>query len=238
MNVKRLLALLALVLTSAACGPREAVIDPGDGGEYEFTLTPQDFVAAIDNPYLPLVPGSRWVYEGGGERTEIEVLAETRDVMGITATVVRDMVSEGGELAEDTYDWFAQDIRGNVWYLGEDSVEYRNGRPVSTAGSWEAGVDGALPGIVMYATPVVGTAYRQEFYKGAAEDLAEVARIGQRLTVPFGSYDGVIVITEWNPLESRVVEEKFYASGVGMIKEETIRGGSGQAVLIEFSPAG
>jgi hypothetical protein len=113
------LRLIALVLLITACGGTGApVIDPGDGGDYTFDLAPADFVVGIDNPYLPLTVGSRWVFEGGGERTEIEVLAETRVVMGITATVVRDTVTEDGELIEDTYDWFAQDTAGNVWYLG------------------------------------------------------------------------------------------------------------------------
>jgi hypothetical protein len=233
------LLLLSMILLIAACGSDAApVIDPGDGGNYTFTLTPEDFVAGIDNPYLPLAVGSRWVFEGGGERTEIEVLAETRVVMGITATVVRDTVSENGAVIEDTYDWFAQDTAGNVWYLGEDSTEYENGAPVSTAGSWEAGVDGALPGIVMLATPTAGRAYRQEYYVGEAEDMAEVDRLGETVSVPFGDYEGVIVITEWTPLSPDTVEEKYYAPGVGMIKEAAIRGGSGGAELVEYTPGG
>lgn len=233
------LRLLASLLLLAACGGEAApVIDPGDGGNYAFALTPADFVSGIDNPYLPLAVGSRWVFEGDGERTEIEVLAETRVVMGITATVVRDTVSENGELIEDTYDWFAQDTEGNVWYLGEESVEYRDGEPVSTAGSWEAGVDGALPGIVMLAEPVVGQAYRQEYYLGEAEDMARVDRIEAAVAVPFGDYTGVIVITEWTPLSPDTVEEKYYAAGVGMIQEAAIRGGSGGAVLVEYTPGG
>jgi len=226
----------AVILT--ACGSGAAVIDPGDGGNYTFTLTASDFVERIDNPFLPLIPGSRWVYEGHGERTEVVVLSETRLVMGIAATIVHDTVSEGGIVIEDTYDWFAQDTEGNVWYLGEESVEYSNGQPSSTAGSWEAGIDGALPGVAMPAIPTVGQAYRQEYYVGEAEDLAEVARLGVAVTVPFGDYSGVLVITEWTPLASRTVEEKFYAAGVGMIKEAGVRGGSGGAELIEFVAGG
>jgi hypothetical protein len=231
--------LLSATLLIAACGGSAGpVIDPGDGGNYTFTLTPADFVTGIDNPYLPLTVGSRWVFEGGGERTEIEVLAETRVVMGITATVVRDTVSEDGELIEDTFDWFAQDVDGNVWYLGEDSTEYANGEPTSTAGSWEAGVDGALPGIVMLADPTAGRAYRQEYYVGEAEDMAQVDRIGQTVSVPFGDYEDVIVITEWTPLSPDTVEEKYYAPGIGMIKEAGVQGGSGGAELIEYTPGG
>ena len=231
------LLLLPLVLITA-CGQTAAVIDPGDGGTYSFELTPADFVAEIDNPYLPLAVGARWVYEGSGERTVVEVLPETRVVMGITATVVRDTVTEDGELIEDTYDWFAQDVEGNVWYLGEESVEYQNGEPVSTAGSWESGIDGALPGIAMPALPAVGQAYRQEYYLGEAEDMAEVARFEDSLSVALGDFSGVLVITEWTPLSPRTVEEKLYAAGVGMIKEQAVRGGSGSAELIEFTLGG
>ena len=158
------------------------VIDPGDGGNYAPDIDPANFVDVIDNPYLPYAVGSRWVYEGESdgetERTEVEVLDETREVMGITATVVRDTVYVDGELVEDTYDWFAQDADGNVWYLGEDTHEYEDGVAVNAEGSWEAGVDGALPGIVMPAEPQVGDAFRQEYYAGEAEDMGEIIEVG------------------------------------------------------------
>jgi len=236
--------LLAVVVLAAACGGSgsEAVIDPGDGGDYSVTLDPADFVAVIDNPWMPFVPASRWVYEGGDgvevEHIEVVVLSETRVVMGITATVVRDTVTVDGELVEDTYDWYAQDAAGNVWYLGEDSKEYEAGEVVSTGGSWEAGVDGALPGIVMEADPQVGDAYRQEYYGGEAEDMAEVVRTGEAETVTFGAFDDLVVTEEWTPLSPDVVEEKYYASGIGVVLEITVRGGSGRIELIEYRPAG
>ena len=236
--------LLAVVVLAAACGGSgsEAVIDPGDGGDYSVTLDPADFAAVIDNPWMPFVPASRWVYEGGDgvevEHIEVVVLSETRVVMGITATVVRDTVTVDGELVEDTYDWYAQDAAGNVWYLGEDSKEYEAGEVVSTGGSWEAGVDGALPGIVMEADPQVGDAYRQEYYGGEAEDMAEVVRTGEAETVTFGAFDDLVVTEEWTPLSPDVVEEKYYASGIGVVLEITVRGGSGRIELIEYRPAG
>lgn len=234
---------VAAVLAVAACGDGgEAVIDPGDDGDYSVVLDAADFVATIDNPWLPFTPGSRWVFEaredGELERIEVVVTDQTRQILGITATVVRDTVTVDGELIEDTYDWFAQDAAGNVWYLGEDSREFEDGELVSTAGSWEAGVDGALPGIIMPADPHVGAAYRQEFYAGEAEDMAEVIRVGASETVPFGSFDGLLVIEEWNPLEPDVVEEKYYAAGVGLVLEVKVRGGAGRAELIEHQPAG
>jgi hypothetical protein len=233
--------ILAGTLLVAGCeGTPEAVIDPGDGGEYSVELDPADFVPVVDNPFLPLTPGSRWVYEGndGGEveRIEVTVTGDTRVVLGITATVVRDTVTIDGAVVEDTFDWFAQDQVGNVWYLGEDSSEYEDGEVVSTAGSWEAGVDGALPGIIMQASPAVGDTYRQEFYAGEAEDMAEVVRAGASESVAFGTFDDLLVIREWNPLEPDVVEEKYYSPGVGVVLEQEVEGGSGRVELIAYEP--
>jgi hypothetical protein len=228
--------------TSADAGEATPVIDPGDGGDYQPDVDPANFVDVIDNPYLPYPPGASWVYEGTEdgetERTEVTVTPDRREVMGISATVVRDTVSVDGEVIEDTYDWFAQDRDGNVWYLGEDSKEYENGEFVSTEGSWEAGVDGALPGIVMQADPEVGMAYRQEYYVGEAEDLAEVVEVGARESVPFGDFDQLLVTEEWNPLEPDVVEEKYYAPGIGTVLEVVTKGGEGRVELIEHTPGG
>lgn len=231
--------LVAAVLALGACGgdTAPAVIDPGDGGVYEPVVDPAAFVDRIDNPFLPLLPGARWVYEGTSdgeqERVEVVVTTERRVVMGINAVVVRDTVTVDGELVEDTFDWFAQDRAGNVWYLGEDSREYEDGRVAGTEGSWEAGVDGALPGIVMPAQPAVGQAYRQEYYRDEAEDLAEVIALDGSASVPFGEYAGLLVTREWTPLEPDSVEEKSYARGVGMVLERQTAGGDGRLGLVE-----
>ena len=202
----------------------------GDGGDYQAALDPADFVARIDNPLLPFLPGSRWLYESsdGVERIEVEVLSETRDVLGIQATIVRDRVWEDGELVEDTYDWYAQDRDGNVWYLGEDSTEFEDGEPVSTAGSWEAGVDGTQAGVIMWADPTVGQAYRQEYYAGQAEDLAQVLALDGSETLQSGAYNDLVVIREWSPLEPEVIENKYFAPGVGVVLELKVaaRGGA------------
>ena len=217
----------------------EPVIDPGDGGDYRPELDPATVADRIDNPYLPLLPGARWVYEGtssdGDERIEVTVLDETRRVMGIDAVVVRDTVSADGALVEDTYDWYAQDADGNVWYLGEATAEYEDGEVVSTEGSWEAGVGGALPGIVMPARPTPGDAYRQEYDRGDAEDVAEVASAGRSATVAGRRYTDVVVIREWNPFEPEVVEDKSYAPGVGTILEVQTAGGDDRVELVEHT---
>jgi hypothetical protein len=217
----------------------QPVIDPGDGGNYHPDIDPANFVAEIDNPLWPLPAGAQWVYDGDDdgetEHIEVTVTDEQKEILGIPVTVVRDTVSDAdGNVVEDTRDFYAQDQDGNVWYMGEDTAEYENGEVTSTHGSWEAGVDGALPGIVMPADPAVGDTYRQEYFKGEAEDLAEVIRTGETVTVASGTYDNVVVTREWNPLDPDVVEEKYYAPGVGVVMETKVQGGDGRIELTEY----
>jgi hypothetical protein len=133
-------------------------------------------------------------------------------------------VTEGGELVEQTYDWYAQDKEGNVWYFGEDVTEYKNGKVTGHEGSWESGVDGARPGIAMKADPRVGQTYRQEYSKGVAEDKARVVSLNGSVEVPYGKYDRVLVTEEFTPLEPGVVERQYYVAGVGDIVEATVKG--------------
>jgi hypothetical protein len=168
--------------------------------------------APIDNPYLPMRPGSRWIYretqaDGTVQKVVVKVTHRTKLIAnGVRARVVRDTVTEKGRLVEDTFDWYAQDRRGNVWYLGEDTKEYEGGKVVSTEGSWEAGVEGAKPGIAMLARPRVGETYKQEDRPGEAEDTARVL-----------ARDGATLLTrDWNPLERGSVEYKVYRRGVGV----------------------
>jgi hypothetical protein len=200
---------------------------------------PADFAGEIDNPWLPLAPGTRWVYESSGPEPEtitVTVTDETRVVQGVTTTVVHDVVTgPDGEILEDTYDWFAQDTAGNVWYFGEDTTEYdERGRP-DRAGSWEAGVDGAQAGIVMLAAPRVGDGYQQEQYAGEAEDRATVLSLDEAVEVALGSYESVLQVEETTPLEPGLVERKYYARGVGLVLEETVSGGSDRAELLELT---
>ena len=141
-----------------------------------------------------------------------------------------------GELMELTLDWYAQDAAGNVWYFGEETAEYEGGQVTSTHGSWEAGVDGAQPGIVMPADPVIGLVYRQEFYAGEAEDLAKAVELGATADTPAGSYTDVLVTEDWTPLEPDLLERNFYAPGIGLVMERQISGGSGVTRLVEFAP--
>jgi hypothetical protein len=179
-------------------------------------INPADFTTTIDNEYFPMKPGTTFVYEGGGaEHSEMTVTHDTKKVMGVECVVVEDIEWEGDMLIERTYDWFAQDKEGTVWYFGEDTKEYENGKVVSTKGSWEAGVDGAKPGIIMQAHSKVGQSYRQEYYPGEAMDTARVLSHNAAVTVPYGSFDHALETKEWTPLQPGFSEKKYYVRGVG-----------------------
>jgi len=228
----RLFAFISALL--AACGATPPADTSGEA--YNPAIDPANFTTTIDNPFFPLIPGTKFTFEGetdeGFERIEVLVTQETREVMGVSTVVVRDTVWIDGAQAEDTYDWYAQDLDGNVWYFGEQVKDYANGQVVSSAGSWEAGVDGALPGVVMWAEPLVGKEYQQEYYAGEAEDMGKVIAVGQSITVPFGSFSDCIVTEDWTPLEPGYMEQKTYCSGVGTVKNEYVQGGSGSQELI------
>jgi len=191
------------------------------GGPYDPTIDPANFTTNIDNPYLPLKPGTTYIYEGptsqGFIRTTFAVTTNTKLIDGVTCVEVHDQVFTDGELTEDTLDWFAQDKDGNVWYFGEDSDELVNGRVSSLGGSWQAGANGASPGIVMEAHPKVGDFYRQEFLLNTAEDSAGVLDLNQTVTVPAGTFHHCLETAEVTGLEPGALEHKFYAKGVGNV---------------------
>lgn len=206
---------------------------------YSPVIIPSDFVSAVDNEFFPLAPGTVYIYEGvssdGNERNEVNVTFEIKVILGVTCVVVRDTVWVNGELSEQTLDWFAQDKDGNVWYFGEDSKEYSGGVVVSTEGSWEAGIDGAKPGIIMQGSPAAGQTYRQEYLKGEAEDMAEVLALNVTVTIPYGSYSGCLLTKEWTPLEREIVENKYFAPGIGMVLEQMVQGGSDMMNLVSIT---
>jgi hypothetical protein len=218
------------------------VVACSDDGDAQSTPDPADFTTEIDNPWWPMKPGSRWVYretdtEGANQKVVVTVTNKTKTIAnGVEARVVHDVVTESGEFVEVTDDWYAQDKDGDIWYLGEDTTEYDHGKPVSQAGSFEAGVDGAEAGIIMPADPEPGMTYRQEYHKGEAEDEAAVLALDQQAEVPAGHYKPVLMTNDTNPLEPKVNEFKFFARGVGPVLAVSVSGGSDREELLSYRP--
>ena len=211
-------------------------------GSRPVTLDPADLTAEIDHPYWPMKPGTRWTYreDEGGEVKEVVVVVtdQTKKIAnGVVARVVRDTVRVDGEIIEDTFDWYAQDRQGNLWYLGEDTAEFEGGKVSTRSGSFEAGRDGALPGIMLPADPAPGMRYRQEYYAGQAEDNGEVLSTAELAQVPAGRYRGALLTKDTITLEPDVQEYKLYAKGVGPVLIVGVSGGNGREELVRLDQA-
>jgi hypothetical protein len=210
-------------------------------GSDPVNLNPADFSANIDNRRWPMTVGSRWIYRvtdpsGSKQRDVITVTNQTKLIAdGIEARVVSDIVRDHGKPTEVTKDWYAQDSKGNVWYFGEYTIEYKHGRPVDN-GSWEAGVDGALPGIALPAKPKVGLSYREEYSKGEAEDQSRVLALDKQAEVPAGHYTHVLMTEDFSPIEPKASELKFYARGSGQaVLAIDVSGGSTREDLVKYT---
>jgi hypothetical protein len=227
--MRRPLMMLGILATLAlGAGTTSAAAPPAKGG----------FVSRITNPYMPLTPGSRWVYtgvkDGQSQRDVVTVTHGTKRILGIEATVVTDVATHGSAVLERTTDWFAQDVHGNVWYLGEQTAAYENGQ-VDHSGSWQAGVDGARPGIVMTAHPQVGDTHRQEFLKGEAEDQYWLVDLAQRVRTPFVTTSHAVLTLEWTRLEPGVIDRKYYVRGIGLVAELSAQGQRETARLVHHT---
>ncbi|QIG40140.1 hypothetical protein G5T42_12160 [Microbacterium sp. 4R-513] len=230
-------AILAAVPLIGCTAPAEEALPTGGD---PVDLDPADFTTVIDNPYWPMEPGTRWTYRESdpeGDLTVFVTVTSTTRTManGIEARVVRDSVFRGDVLVEDTFDWYAQDADGAIWYLGEDTAEFEDGAVASREGSFEAGLDGALPGIALPGDPAPGMAYRQEYKKGEAEDEGAVLGIDELVEVPYGAYRRALLTRDTTPLEPDVEELKFYARGVGPVLTVTTSGGSGREELVDIT---
>ena len=227
----RPIALLAAVLAVALAGC-------GGGSAKR-----EGFSAKVTNPWFPLLPGSvyryRGVKDGKPSREVMTVTHRIKLIDGAPTVVVSDLLYIHGKLEERTSDYYSQDAHGTVWYFGEDTAELDpNGKVTTTEGTWHSGVDGAKPGIFMYAVPRVGQSARQEYLKGQAEDHFEVIATGKAVTVPFKGFGGVLLTKEWTPVEPGVLDHKFYARGIGTVLEQTVRGGNERNELVSFSRGG
>jgi hypothetical protein len=238
-------ALVALFHLTLA-GPLDAA--PAAGSKTP-TFDQVAFDAPVDNVYFPLVPGTTYIYEAvtpdGIERDEFTVTFDTKVILGVPTHVIHDVatiyVPELDEtfLLEETLDWYFPDNDGNVWYFGEATIAYEydadwNLIGTSTAGSWEAGVDGAEPGILVLANPKPGVTHQQEFYQGVAEDVAKVLRLNARVSLGIGDFDNVLKTKEWTRLEPGHVGFKYYAPNVGLVLVEELKGKTVKFELVEI----
>jgi hypothetical protein len=216
---KRWAFFLAMTMIAAAA----AVL----GEKYQPQIDPANFQSKIDNPYFPLVAGTRYEYletvMGETFSRQTTVTSETKTIMGVKCVAMHDILAAKGEVKEDTYDWYAQDKRGTVWYFGEATIEMKPGHLRSSAGSWEAGDRGALPGIMMPGQAKPGGPYRQEYYPNWAEDMGQIVAVGETVTVPAGTFTNCLRTKEWSLLESGA-EKRWYAPGVGFVRTEAVGG--------------
>ena len=226
---------LAALATTLACagGLSVASATPHGGAPAPGALTPDPaaFARPQANPWFPLDPGTVTRYRGTDEgesfRQRVVVTSHTKVIEGVRTTVVRDVVRRAdGSLAERTHDWYAADEAGNVWYFGEATATYdEQGAVESREGSWKAGADGAVAGVIMPADPAPTDAYRQELDRGNAEDQAWVVQRGATTSVPYGTLHRVVRTFEWSRLEKDVVSTKLYAPGIGIVREQDLSGG-------------
>jgi hypothetical protein len=199
---------------------------------------PSSFVRTVDNPLFPLPLGRRLIYKGteDGEPEMVitEVTRDQKTILGVQVVVVLDRVFMSGELVEKTFDWFAQDRDGNVWYFGEDTKEFENGKVVSTQGSFEAGKHGARAGIIMRAHPKWGQITPQEDAPGVAEDKSRIIGVDVTVTVPYGTFLHCLKTAEFTDLEPDAVEYKLYCPGIGVTRGHDVRGGTAQTKLVRI----
>jgi hypothetical protein len=239
MMFRMALGAVAVVAVTAVATVPASSAPPGSPSCPKPPALPNQWAAQIDNPYLPLEPGTTLTYRGkvdGKNVTDVFTITnQTKLIEGVNARVIHDQVFRGGNLVEDTFDWFAQDADGNVWYFGEDTRELDHGTVVSTEGSWEAGVDKANAGIFMPAHPAVGDFFKQEDAKNVAEDCTRIVDLGASVTTPFVSSNNALKTEEFSLLEPGVLDNKYYVKGIGNVKEQTVQGGNDVLNLVSVT---
>jgi hypothetical protein len=233
---RRIPLLVVLAIAGAA-----AVVGTAGAGGPPLMPPPSSFSARVDNPWFPLLRGTRWVYTGvkDGKQTRdvVRVTSRIKTIEGVPCVSVSDRLYMGGRLEERTTDWYSQDSRGNVWYFGENTAELdSHGHVTSTEGTWRAGVDGAKAGIYIPGHPRLGQTGRQEFLKGHAEDHFKV--IGLFSTVSPRGAANTLLTKEWTPLEPKVIDHKMYVRGIGTVLEQSQRGANERNELIEVTRPG
>ena len=201
---------------------------------YDPVIDPKNFINTITNPFLPTQPGNAYIYSMPHGTDTFFITRKRIQILGVSCVIVHDTSVVSGVTEEDTFDYFAQDRQGNVWYFGEDTTQLNDGVVVGVEGSWRAGVNGAKPGIIMKAVPKVGDEYRQEFALGTAEDSAKVVALNQEVHVTFGSFKNALKTFEFSGLEPTARENKYYVPGVGnVLTVDLVTGERDELIKIE-----
>jgi len=207
---------IAMVAISVAYAAQQI----SDGWQSVFRVDKAKLVSSGSNPYFVLIPGHRLVYERGNQAVTTTVLNETKIVDGVETRAVEDRETKNGQLVELTHDYYAMDpATRDVYNFGEDVDVYRDGKVVGHEGAWLSGVKGAKFGLMMPGSPKKGMKFYQEQAQSVAMDRAELVGMGERISTPAGVFEDCIHFVETSAVEENVTDHKWYAPGVGCVKD-------------------
>jgi hypothetical protein len=214
-------AVLSMFATAPATQPHQG---SDRSWTTEFNLQPDELASTGRNPYFILEPGYKLILQDGKEQLIITVLNETKKVGNAETRIVEERETKAGQMVEVSRNYFAISKRTNsVFYFGEEVDMYNGGKVVSHEGSWLAGTNGARFGLMMPGIQLLGAKYYQEFYPGVAMDRATIVSVSENLRTPAGEFNNVLKVAETTPLEPRTIEYKYYASGIGLLQDGSLK---------------
>lgn len=231
-------ALLATPAAASAGSSACPLPSFGPGAAYHPSIHPADFTPDVTNPWFPLSQGTTYLYTGAKDGKNaldvFQVSRGTRMIDGVQTRMVNDRLFLDNVLEERTTDYYAQDRCGNVWYFGEDTATLdAAGNVVDRAGSFHAGEHGAQPGVFMQHDPQLGRRFRQEWAPGQAEDQYRALSTSTTISVRYGTFHNALRTTEKTDLEPGVIDNKYYARGLGEVEEVAVRGGTEKLTLVD-----
>ncbi|HUU05439.1 MAG TPA: hypothetical protein VMZ49_06110 [Patescibacteria group bacterium] len=204
---------------------------------YNPHIIPLEFVQGVDNPYFPLHPGQtrNYMVTSGESAAEMTVTATANNklIMGVLCQGVQERLVADMRLFEDTWRWYAQDLHGNVWYFARETRKY-DYDVVTEDWSWQAGINGAKPGMVMVGRPAdyLNKEYREEYVAGLEEDKVQVLSLNETVTVPYGTFSGCLKVKVYSDIDAGRIEYRYYAPGIGLVLSETMSEGGQRVELV------